>query len=308
MSTENHEQKTSITNNDNINHEEKQYLNIVKEIIEKGVKKSDRTGIGTLSIFGPTNMRFNLRNGCFPLLTTKRVFWRGVIEELLWIISGKTDANILNEKNVKIWNDNGTREFLDKLGFTQRQEGDLGPVYGFQWRHYGAKYIDCKTDYTGQGIDQLAQLIHMVKTDPNSRRLILCAWNVNQIPEMALPPCHVLCQFNVSPSKELSCLMYQRSCDLGLGVPFNIASYSLLTYMIAHICDLTPGDFIYTMGDAHVYLNHIEPLREQIQREPQPFPTLTIVNKRNSIDDFHINDFKLENYLPDRPIKMQMAI
>ncbi|CAF2651737.1 unnamed protein product [Rotaria sp. Silwood2] len=308
MTTEKHEQKASVINNDNINHEEKQYLNLVKEIIEKGVKKSDRTGIGTLSIFGPTNMRFNLRNGRFPLLTTKRVFWRGVVEELLWIISGKTDANILNEKNVKIWNDNGTREFLDKLGFTKRQEGDLGPIYGFQWRHCGAKYIDCKTDYTDQGIDQLAQLIHMIKTDPDSRRLVLCAWNVSQIPEMALPPCHVLCQFNVSASKELSCLMYQRSCDLGLGVPFNIASYSLLTYMIAHVCDLTPGDFIHTMGDAHVYLNHVEPLREQIQREPQAFPTLTIVNKRNSIDDFQAADFKLENYLPDRPIKMQMAV
>ncbi|CAF2507606.1 unnamed protein product [Rotaria sp. Silwood2] len=308
MTTEKHEQKASVINNDNINHEEKQYLNLVKEIIEKGVKKSDRTGIGTLSIFGPTNMRFNLRNGRFPLLTTKRVFWRGVVEELLWIISGKTDANILDEKNVKIWNDNGTREFLDKLGFTKRQEGDLGPIYGFQWRHCGAKYIDCKTDYTDQGIDQLAQLIHMIKTDPDSRRLVLCAWNVSQIPEMALPPCHVLCQFNVSASKELSCLMYQRSCDLGLGVPFNIASYSLLTYMIAHVCDLTPGDFIHTMGDAHVYLNHVEPLREQIQREPQAFPTLTIVNKRNSIDDFQAADFKLENYLPDRPIKMQMAV
>lgn len=148
----------------------------------------------------------------------------------------------------------------------------------------------------------------MIKTDPNSRRLLLCAWNVNQLSEMALPPCHVLCQFNVSPTKELSCLMYQRSCDLGLGVPFNIASYSLLTYMIAHVCNLTPGDFIYSMGDAHVYLNHIEPLKEQIEREPRAFPTLTIVNKRDSIDDFNVEDFKIDNYLPYGPIKMQMAI
>jgi len=148
----------------------------------------------------------------------------------------------------------------------------------------------------------------MIKTDPNSRRLILCAWNVNQLSEMALPPCHVLCQFNVSPNNELSCLMYQRSCDLGLGVPFNIASYSLLTYMIAHVCNLTPGDFIYSMGDAHVYLNHVEPLKEQIEREPRPFPKLTIVNQRTSIDDFAFDDFKLENYLPYGPIKMQMAV
>ncbi|CAF4154217.1 unnamed protein product [Rotaria socialis] len=178
----------------------------------------------------------------------------------------------------------------------------------FQWRHCGAKYIDCKTDYTGQGVDQLAQLIHMIKTDPNSRRLVLCAWNVSQLSEMALPPCHVLCQFNVSSSKELSCLMYQRSCDLGLGVPFNIASYSLLTYMIAHVCNLTPGDFIYSMGDAHVYLNHVGPLNEQIEREPVPFPTLQIINKRNSIEEFTIDDFKLENYSPYGPIKMKMAV
>jgi thymidylate synthase len=148
----------------------------------------------------------------------------------------------------------------------------------------------------------------MIKTDPNSRRLVLCAWNVSQLSEMALPPCHVLCQFNVSPSNELSCIMYQRSCDLGLGVPFNIASYSLLTCMIAHVCDLTPGDFIHSMGDAHVYLNHIEPLVEQLEREPRPFPTLTIINKRNSIDDFKVDDFKLENYLPYGPIKMHMAV
>lgn len=179
---------------------------------------------------------------------------------------------------------------------------------GFQWRHCGAKYIDCNTDYQGQGIDQLAELIHLIKTNPTSRRLVLCAWNVNQIPEMALPPCHVLCQFNVSPTNELSCLMYQRSCDLGLGVPFNIASYSLLTYMIAHVCQLTPGDFIYSMGDAHVYLNHIDPLKEQLEREPRQFPTLKIINKRESIDDFTADDFLIENYQPYGPIKMQMAV
>jgi len=292
-----------------VNHEEMQYLNLIDKIIHHGTEKSDRTGVGTRSIFGPPNMRFNLRHSQIPILTTKRVFWRGVIEELLWIVGGKTDSKLLAEKQVSIWNDNGTRNFLDKLGFTDREEGDLGPIYGFQWRHYGADYVDCKHDYQGQGIDQLTELIDQIKTNPNSRRLLLCAWNVKQLPEMALPPCHVLCQFNVT-NGELSCLMFQRSCDLGLGVPFNIASYSLLTYMIAHVCQLTPGDFIYCMGDAHVYLNHIKPLEEQLKRKPKPFPRLTILRKDEikTIDDFKYDDFKLDNYQPYGPIKMEMAV
>ncbi|CAF1066042.1 unnamed protein product [Adineta steineri] len=290
------------------NAEETQYLDLVRQVIEKGLQKTDRTGVGTRSIFGPQNMKFNLRNNRLPLLTTKRMFWKGIVEELIWMIGGKTDSKLLDIKGVKIWNDHGSRAFLDKQGFKQRDEGDLGPIYGFQWRHWGAPYTSCYTDYTNQGIDQLAQLIHLIKTEPNSRRLILSSWNVSQLSEMVLPPCPTLCQFNVSPDKELSCLMFQRSCDLGLGVPFDIASYSLLTHIIASVCHLTPGDFIYAMGDAHVYLNHIEPLKEQLQRKAQHFPTLIISKKCDNIDEFQADDFKIDEYSPHGAVQMKMAI
>lgn len=182
-------------------------------------------------------MRFNLRDNVFPLLTTKRVFWRGVVEELLWFIRGSTNAKELSQKDVHIWDANSSREFLDSCGFTNRKEGDLGPVYGFQWRHYGAKYQNMDTDYSGQGIDQLKQIIDKIQHSPNDRRIIMSAWNPGDISEMALPPCHCLVQFYVN-NGELSCQLYQRSADMGLGVPFNIASYSLLTYMLAHISNL----------------------------------------------------------------------
>jgi len=209
-------------------HEEYQYLKLVDEIMEKGVRMDDRTGVGTLSVFG-TMMRFDLRTS-FPLLTTKRVFWRGVVEELLWFVKGDTNGKHLSEKGIKIWEGNGSREFLDKRGLSHREEGDLGPVYGFQWRHFGAKYVDMHTDYSGQGVDQLAECIKKIKEDPADRRIIMSAWNPADLNLMALPPCHMFCQFYVA-NGELSCLMYQRSCDMGLGVPFNIASYSLLTCM-----------------------------------------------------------------------------
>lgn len=234
-------------------------------------------------------MRFNLRNQ-FPLLTTKRVFWRGVAEELLWFIRGSTDAKQLQEKNVRIWDGNSTREFLDASGFSDRQVGDLGPVYGFQWRHFGAEYGTCNDDYTGKGIDQLKEIIERIKVNPNDRRIIMTAWNPMQIPQMALPPCHCLAQFYVA-NGELSCLLYQRSADMGLGVPFNIASYALLTYMIAHVTNLKPGDFIHTLGDTHVYLNHVEPLKEQLERKPRPFPQLKIKREITDIDDFRFEDF-----------------
>lgn len=227
-----------------------------------GKKRSDRTGVGTVSIFG-AQMRFDLRNDIFPLLTTKRVFWRAVLEELLWFIKGSTNAKELQDKNVHIWDGNSTREFLDKNGFHDREEGDLGPVYGFQWRHFGAEYKTCHDDYTGKGIDQLNEIIERIRNNPNDRRIIMSAWNVTDIPKMALPPCHCFVQFYVADG-ELSCQLYQRSADMGLGVPFNIASYALLTYMIAHVTGLKPGDFIHTLGDAHVYLTHIEPLKEQV--------------------------------------------
>lgn len=234
-----------------------------KKII--GKKRSDRTGVGTVSIFG-AQMRFDLRNDVFPLLTTKRVFWRAVLEELLWFIKGSTNAKDLQDKNIHIWDGNSTREFLDKNGFHDREEGDLGPIYGFQWRHFGAEYKTCHDDYTGQGIDQLNEVINRIRTNPNDRRIIMSAWNVADIPKMALPPCHCFVQFYVADG-ELSCQLYQRSADMGLGVPFNIASYALLTCMIAHVTGLKPGDFIHTIGDAHVYLNHIEPLKQQVIAE-----------------------------------------
>lgn len=251
-------------------------------------------------------MRFNLRDQ-FPLLTTKRVFWRGVAEELLWFIKGSTDARLLQNKNIRIWDGNSTREFLDGMGFKDREEGDLGPVYGFQWRHFGAKYTDCHGNYDGQGIDQLKEVIERIKKNPTDRRIIMSAWNPVDIPQMALPPCHCLAQFYVS-NGELSCMLYQRSADMGLGVPFNIASYALLTYMIAHITNLKPGDFVHTLGDTHVYLNHVEPLKEQLERTPRPFPKLVFKRKVENIDDFTFDDFEIQDYKPYPSIKMEMAV
>lgn len=287
-------------------HEEYQYLELIRGIIDEGTFKGDRTGVGTFSKFG-TQMRFSLRDGSFPLLTTKRVFWKGVVEELLWFIRGDTNASHLSAKGVKIWDANGTRQFLDSRGLTQREENDLGPVYGFQWRHFGAKYVDMHTDYTGQGVDQLANVISTIKTNPNDRRIIMSAWNPADLELMALPPCHMFCQFYVA-NGELSCQMYQRSCDMGLGVPFNIASYALLTLMIAKVCGLKGGEFIHTLGDAHVYSNHVEPLKEQVKRTPKPFPRLIINNETNDIDSFAFEDFDLVDYDPHPAIKMEMAV
>lgn len=287
-------------------HEERQYLDLIKEIIETGVEKSDRTGVGTTSVFGRT-MRFDLSEGTIPVLTTKRVFWRGVVEELLWFIKGSTNANELTAKGVEIWKANGSKAFLESRGLGHREEGDLGPVYGFQWRHFGAKYIDMHTDYKDQGIDQLATCIETIKKNPNDRRIIMSAWNPADLDLMALPPCHMFCQFYVANGK-LSCLLYQRSCDMGLGVPFNIASYALLTYMIAQVCGLKPGEFIHMLGDTHVYLNHIEPLREQLKREPKQFPKLELDPSIKNIDDFKSEHIKLVDYKPHATIKMEMAV
>lgn len=288
------------------NEDEMQYLELTRRIIAKGNKRLDRTGVGTLSIFG-TQMRYNLRNNTLPLLTTKRVFFRGVAEELLWFIRGSTNAKDLQQKNIHIWDGNSTREFLDSAGFTDREEGDLGPVYGFQWRHFGAKYKTCHDNYTGEGIDQLAEVINRIKTNPTDRRIIMSAWNPVDIPQMALPPCHCLAQFFVADG-ELSCQLYQRSADMGLGVPFNIASYALLTHMIAHVTGLKAGDFVHTTGDTHVYLNHVEPLKEQLVRKPKPFPTLHFKRDVKSIDEFQFEDFDVRGYEPYPSIKMQMAV
>ena len=289
-----------------INSEEQQYLDLIEDIIKNGDEKSDRTGVGTISKFG-SQMRFNLRNNSLPLLTTKKVFWRAVVEELLWFISGSTDANILKEKNIKIWNGNTSREFLDKSGLTNYEEGDCGPFYGFQWRHFGATYNGKHAKYEGKGFDQLQHCIDQIKNNPNSRRIILTAWNPPFINQMVLPPCHTFCQFYVN-NGELSCQMYQRSADMGLGVPFNIASYSLLTIMIAHVCKLNCGDFVHTIGDAHVYKNHIEPLKLQIQRFPKKFPTISINRNVEKIDDFISTDFSIHDYKPYPKISMKMAV
>jgi len=286
-------------------HEEYQYLDAIREIIDKGIAMDDRTGTGTRSLFGKM-MRFDLKTS-FPLLTTKRVFWRGVFEELLWFVKGDTNGKHLSEKGIKIWDGNGSKEFLEKRGLGHREEGDLGPVYGFQWRHFGAKYVDMHTDYTGQGVDQLAECIKKIKEDPTDRRILLTAWNPADLGEMALPPCHMFCQFYVA-NGELSCLMYQRSCDMGLGVPFNIASYALLTLMVAQVCGLKPGEFVHTLGNAHVYQNHVDALEEQLKRTPRPFPLLRVNPDVKDIDGFQMSDFELVGYSPHGKIAMEMAV
>ncbi|KAJ8141941.1 hypothetical protein OY671_004894 [Metschnikowia pulcherrima] len=319
----------SINTNTNSNIAEQAYLDLCKRIIDEGEFRPDRTGTGTRSLFAPPQLRFDLSDETFPLLTTKKVFSKAIIHELLWFVEGNTDANALSEKGVKIWEGNGSREYLDKLGLTDRREGDLGPVYGFQWRHFGAEYKTCDDDYTGQGYDQLQDVINKLKTNPYDRRIIMSAWNPPDFAKMALPPCHVFCQFYVSfPSgspaanseksakrtqkPRLSCLLYQRSCDMGLGVPFNIASYALLTRMIAHVVDMDCGEFIHTLGDAHVYLDHIDALETQIQRRPMDFPKLKIKESRKaeikSIDDFKFEDFEILGYQSHGPIKMKMSV
>ncbi|CAL8073106.1 unnamed protein product [Orchesella dallaii] len=293
---------------ESVNKDEEQYLSLIKRILDEGQVRDDRTGTGTISVFG-TQMRFDLRNDVFPLLTTKRVFWKGIVEELLWFVKGCTNANELKAKGVHIWDGNSSREFLDKMGFKDRDEGDLGPVYGFQWRHFGAEYKTMKDDYAGQGVDQLQQVIDMIKNDPYSRRIIMTAWNPSDLPQMALPPCHCLAQFYVDPVKnELSCQLYQRSADIGLGVPFNIASYALLTRMLAHVTGRLPGDFVHTLGDAHVYSNHVDALKIQIDRKPRAFPTLKIKREVTNIEDFNADDFDVQGYSPYGKIEMKMAV
>jgi dihydrofolate reductase/thymidylate synthase len=294
------------------NKQEQQYLDLIASILKHGIPRGDRTGTGTLSQFG-AQMRFSLRDHQLPLLTTKRTFWRGVAEELLWFISGSTNANILaQEKNVHIWDGNGSTEFLQARGLGHREPGDLGPVYGFQWRHFGAKYQDMHTDYTGQGVDQLKDCIHKIIHNPEDRRIVMSAWNPADLDDMALPPCHMFCQFYVDTHKnELSCQMYQRSADMGLGVPFNIASYALLTHMMAHVTGLKAGDLVHTIGDAHVYLNHVQPLQEQLKRTPRPFPKIYInpeKKKGADIDSFEFSDFNVIGYHPMKTIKMEMAV
>jgi len=241
-------------------------------------------------------------------MTTKKLAWKTCLRELLWFIRGDTSNKRLNEKNVNIWNDNASRDFLDSRGLNHLEEGDLGPVYGHQWRFFNAEYLDCNTNYSGKGIDQLEYIIKALK-DPNerkSRRLIMSAWNPCQIDQMALPPCHVLCQFNVTSENKLSCSLYQRSGDIGLGVPFNIASYSFLTHLIAKHCNLEPSDFYYYLGNCHIYDDHVESLKKQLCRIPYHFPILKINEICNDINEYTEEMFTIENYKFHESIKMNM--
>ena len=287
-------------------HDENQYLKLVSDVLTEGVMEDGRNG-KVLTVFGSA-MHFTLKDNTIPLLTTKKLAWKTCLRELLWFIRGQTSNEILKKQNVHIWDGNASREFLDSRGLTNVKENDLGPIYGHQWRHFNAKYSDCNTDYTGQGFDQLDYIIKCLKDtkERNSRRLVMSAWNPCQLDEMALPPCHILCQFNVTDGNKLSCSLYQRSCDLGLGVGFNIASYSFLTHLIAHHCNLEVLDFYYYLGNCHIYEQHIEPLREQIIREPYKFPKIVIKNKYEDIISYNVDDFEILDYEFHPLIKMEM--
>lgn len=287
----------------------KQYIDLCNYILNNGVKKDDRTGTGTISVFG-YQMRFNLGEG-FPLLTTKKVHLKSIIYELLWFISGSTNIKYLVDNDVRIWNDwpydlykkspdfqgETIEEFAAKIKESDefaKKYGNLGPVYGKQWRDFN-------------GVDQLSNLIEQIKTNPNSRRLIISAWNPAEVDKMALPPCHSFMQFYVAEGK-LSCQLYQRSADVFLGVPFNIASYALFTMMIAQVCGLEPGDFVHTLGDAHIYLNHLDQVNKQIKRSLRPLPKMVINPNVKSIFDFKYEDFTLLNYNPHSGIKGKVAV
>ena len=288
-------------------HPENQYLNLIKEILDKGSLEETRNG-KTKSIFG-YSMRFSLKDGELPLLTTKKVAWKTCFRELQWFIRGSTNNKELQDKNVHIWDGNSTREFLDSRGLHKNEVNDLGPIYGHQWRHFNAEYVDCHTDYSGKGIDQLNNVINDLKNPStrSSRRHIISAWNPCQINEMALPPCHILMQFNVRDNKYLSCALMQRSIDTCIGAPINIASYSFLTHIIAKHCDLIADEFIYFLGNAHIYEEHFEPIQEQLKREPLPFQKINILQKHENIEDYTIDDIEwVEKYVSFDPIKMIM--
>jgi thymidylate synthase len=290
-----------------MNHEEQQYLDLIKRLFSNGSKETSRNG-NVISTFG-NMMRFSLKNGNLPLLTTKKVAWKTCFKELFWFIKGSTNNQELKDKNVHIWDANASREFLDSRNLTY-EENDLGPVYGHQWRHFNAPYENCHNDYSGQGVDQLQNIIEMLKdpTQRSSRRMVISAWNPCQIDQMALPPCHILFQFYVRENKYLSCSMYQRSGDVGLGVPFNIASYSLLTHIIAKHCGLVADEFVYFLGNAHIYEEHIEPLKEQVERLPYEFPQIKINKVHDSIEEYTLDDITwISEYTFHQPIKMNMV-
>jgi thymidylate synthase len=311
-------QKNNVSDNifNNItkySHEEYQYLNLIENIIENGNWEEGRNG-KTKSIFG-SSMRFSLKDGKIPILTTKKTAWKTCLKELLWFIRGETDVKLLQQQGVHIWDANTSREFLDSRGLRLYPEGMIGPGYGYQWRHYGASY-NCFSgkaltdDYPFNGVDQLQQIITDLKNPETrtSRRLIMTAWNPKQLNQMALPPCHILCQFNVHDGNKLSCALYQRSCDIFLGIPFNIASYSMLTHLLAKHCGLEAYEFIHFMGNSHLYENAIDACKLQVQREPYPFPTVSVNQIRVNISDYQLDDFEINNYISHEQIKVEMVV
>jgi thymidylate synthase len=277
------------------------YLDLLRTVLETGRDRQDRTGVGTRGVFGH-QMRFDLRAG-FPLMTTKKVHLLSIIYELLWFLRGDTHVEYLRENRVSIWDEWATAEQCAKFG---RKEGDLGPVYGHQWRNFGATQRP-DGSYAHDGVDQIAALIEQIRKNPSSRRLIVTGWNPKEADQVELPPCHTLFQFYVQDG-ELSCQLYQRSADIFLGVPFNIASYALLTRMIAQVCGLAPGDFVHTLGDAHLYRNHFEQAREQLARAPRPLPQLRLNPEVRDLFAFRYQDFKLEGYDPHPAIAAEVAI
>jgi thymidylate synthase len=287
-------------------HDEHQYLNLINDIQQHGTWEETRNG-RTQMIFGAA-MHYALTNHTVPLLTTKKLAWKTCLKELLWFIKGSTNNAELTAQNVHIWTGNARRLVEDASGLGYIEGADLGPIYGHQWRHFNAPYDTCYTDYTGQGVDQLANIVSALK-DPaqrSSRRLVMSAWNPCQLSQMALPPCHVMCQFNVRDGRYLSCHLYQRSADVGLGMPFNIASYSFLTHLLAHHCGLEAEDFNYSLGNCHIYDDHVEALTEQTKRDPFPFPTLRIAAVKEKLEDYVLSDFIVENYRAHDAIVMQM--
>jgi thymidylate synthase len=279
----------------------KVYLDLLRTVLEQGRERSDRTGTGTRGIFGH-QMRFSLRDG-FPLLTTKKVHLRSIIHELLWFVRGETRVDSLQANDVTIWNEWAVAEQCERFG---RAPGDLGPIYGHQWRNFGATEQP-DGSYAADGVDQLAHLLRQIKENPNSRRLIVTGWNPREAERVALPPCHTLFQFYVQDG-ELSCQLYQRSADIFLGVPFNIASYALLTLMIAQVCDLTPGDFVHTLGDAHLYSNHLDQAREQLSRQPRALPRMHLNPAVRDLFAFKYEDFRLEGYDPHPAIRAEVSV
>lgn len=300
------------------NYEEQQYLDLVSEIVRISKPRTTRNNAITQAVFGK-RMEFSLENEVLPLLTTKRVFFRGIVEELLWMLRGCTDAGKLQEKNIRIWDGHSSREHLDSVGLGHYREGDTGPLYGFQWRHQGAEYSSCDADYIDRGVDQIANVIESLRDDPHGRRHIVNAWIPNDLHKMALSPCHVMFQFFVEDDGKLSCMLFQRSGDIGLGVPFNIASYALLTKLIAAAVGRKAKKFIHILGDVHAYENHVEPLKHQLNLQPFPFPKVTIdlpsdlaqmstqevltAFETLSFDHFHLHDYQCH-----KSIKMDMVV